>query len=99
MVWGRKRPDAAACRTYGRYGGAPVRSGGWWYFEFRTRALRRLYIEFLLYHEVGHHVDSYRRAWTKANRRKIEEFADQYAMRRTTTATHVLNRLEDQRTV
>lgn len=54
-------------------------------------------IEHLRYHEVGHHVDWYRRHWSKANLREVEEAADQYAVRFAKTATHVFNRLQKAR--
>jgi hypothetical protein len=48
----------------------------------------------LLYHEVGHHIDKYHRLWSKANNRQVEEFADQYAIQKTATATHIFNKLQ-----
>ncbi len=46
--------------------------------------LKNMYVEYLLFHEIGHHVDRYTRHWSKANQRQIEEVADQYAFARTT---------------
>lgn len=56
--------------------------------------LRRFYIQSLLFHEIGHHVDWYNRHWTDANLKQTEEFADQYAMQMTEVATRVLNNLD-----
>jgi len=74
-------------------------------FEFRKRGgkisaraslpvLRRFYIQTLLYHEVGHHIDWYFRHWSKANNKQVEEYAEQYALQKSATATYVLNRLD-----
>lgn len=64
---------------------------------FTLPDLRRFYIEHLLYHEVGHHVDWYRRYWSRANLRQVEEAADQYAVQWSRTAKYVFNRLEKAR--
>lgn len=94
---GRKRPAGRYARSYERFGAEIHRRRGWWYAEFSEADLRRFYIENLLYHEVGHHVDWYWRHWSKANRRQVEEAADQYAVRWSKTARHVFNRLEKAR--
>jgi hypothetical protein len=48
-------------------------------------ALKNFYVETLLYHEIGHHVDWYRRHWTSANRAEREEYANQYAFEHTSS--------------
>lgn len=45
---------------------------------FEPHQLRRFYLEDLLLHEVGHHVDW--RYWSAANKKGVEEFAEQYAV-------------------
>ena len=67
---------------------------GQWVSKWGHVGLRRFYVEALIYHEVGHHVDWYARRWSKANARAIESAADEYAMQRTATAVHVLNKIE-----
>ena len=69
---------------------------GVWSAKWSLAELRGYYINTLLYHEVGHHIDKYYRHWSKANYKQAEEFADQYAMQKTATATYVLNRLNNQ---
>ncbi len=92
---GRARPPARTVRVYQRFEAELVHEGGSWYFAFDERSLRRFYVEHLLYHEVGHHVDRYQRHWSKANRSQVEEFADQYAIQWTPTAAHLINPLAD----
>lgn len=97
LCMGRLRPEGKHCRAYSKFGAEMVRSQGWWYVVFSLSDLRRFYIEHLLYHEVGHHVDWYRRYWGRANRRQGEEAADQYAVQWSKTAKYVFNRLEKAR--
>jgi hypothetical protein len=90
---GGTRPLARTVRVYKRFEAELVHEGGLWYFAFDERNLRRFYVEHLLYHEVGHHVDWYERHWSKANRAQVEEFADQYAIQCTPAATEVIDHL------
>ena len=55
--------------------------------EFAGEGKEAIRVEQLLYHEIGHNVDSYQRRWTEANLSSVEEFADQYAYQRTTKRT------------
>ena len=70
------------------------RKNGNWVARWKLLALRKYYINSLLYHEVGHHVDWFNRHWSDANVKQTEEFADQYAIQKTANATHVFNKLE-----
>lgn len=74
-----------------------VYRGRAWHAVFSDRNLRRFYVEYLLYHEVGHHHDWYQRRWSAANGRACEEAADQYAVVWSRTAKHVMNRIEKDR--
>ena len=96
---GRALPAERVTRDYTRYGAAVFSRGGLWYVRFGEEDLRRFYVQHLLFHEVGHHVDRFRRHWSKANSKQVEDFADQYAFQRTATATHLLNRLRKKRAV
>ncbi len=80
MCLGRARPTGKQAVAYTRFHGQVFRERGWWYVSFEKSDLRRYFVH-VLFHEVGHHVDWYRRRWSKANRRAAEEAADQYAMR------------------
>lgn len=84
-LWlGKRKPSSRVLHAYRPYSQALAQTPeGWWYLEFTLAGLKDLYTEFLLFHEVGHHIDWYTRRWSKANKRKLEEFADQYAYERT----------------
>lgn len=77
-----------------KYGAIIEYCDGQWTSKWGHAGLRKFYIEALIYHEVGHHVDWYSRRWSKANDRAVESAADEYAMQRTATAVHVLNKIE-----
>lgn len=77
-----------------RYGALIEFHDGQWFSKWELSGLRKFYVEALIYHEVGHHVDWYVRFWSKANRKTVENAADEYAMQRTATAVHVLNKIE-----
>lgn len=94
---GRKKPNGKFARGYVKFGAELIRERGWWYAAFSDRDLRRFYVENLLYHEVGHHVDWYERNWSGANQKQVEEAADQYAVQWSRTAKHVLNKIEKTR--
>ena len=66
-----------------------------WVSRWTLEAVRIFYIEKIIYHEVGHHVDWYNRRWSRANHNQVEEFADQYAIAMTANATHVYDRFPD----
>lgn len=91
------KPSNRITKDMQRFGIELVRRGGVWQINPTLQQLRRFYIQYLLYHEVGHHVDWYFRQWSSANIREVEEFADQYALQKTATATYVFNRLEKTR--
>ena len=88
---GRKKPKPAILKMYSPYSNELVQHSGYWYLKFTLESLKNLYIELLLYHEIGHHIDWYTRRWTKANLRECESFADQYAYERTSFRTITLN--------
>ncbi len=79
---------------FSRYGAEVIKKKGGSTIQWTMSALRRFYIQGLIFHEIGHHLDRRQRLWSKANQLAVEEFADQYAFHRTATATHVLNRLD-----
>ena len=98
LCLGREKPDSKAVASYSACAATPFRSRGWWYIKFTREQLKLFYVQHLLYHEVGHHVDWYFRHWSKANRKKIEEFADQFAFQKARTANHVIRKFNTQTT-
>lgn len=95
--WAR-RPSNRIVKDMERFGIGVTRRGGVWQITPTLPQLRRFYIQHLLYHEVGHHIDWYIRHWSAANLSQVEEFADQYAIQMTATATRVFNNLETRTT-
>ena len=75
-----KFPKGSLARAYRAYAGSPILDEETCYFQFELNALRRFYLEHLLLHEVGHHVDWYNRHWSKANVRSTESAADAHAV-------------------
>lgn len=87
MEWnhGQKKPSVRLRKILERYHAALSFGDDRWVSRWTEQGLRHFYIEHLLFHEIGHHVDWYNRHWSKANRRILEEAADQYAFSMTTT--------------
>lgn len=79
LSFGAKRPSAKELRQYARWTEDLVFKDAQWYLRWQPEALRNFYLDHLLAHEIGHHVDWYERHWSKANRKQVEEFAEQYA--------------------
>lgn len=51
-----------------------------WFLQWELEKIRDYYLNFLLLHEIGHFVESYyERFWSKANKEKRENFADNFA--------------------
>jgi hypothetical protein len=51
-----------------------------WFLQWKTETIRDYYLNSLLLHEIGHFVDfMFQRIWSKANSKKVEDFADNYA--------------------
>ena len=79
-----------------RFGFQVIKNKRGWTVRPTLPQLRHYYIQNLLYHEVGHHVDWYNRQWSKANRKQLEDYADQYAIQKAATAKQVFIRLKKQ---
>jgi hypothetical protein len=76
---GPHKPLARVLNGYSRWTTDLLQAPGGWFLRWTLPALQSFWVEGVLFHEVGHHVDRYGRRWSKANRRQLEEFADQYA--------------------
>lgn len=94
LSWKRK-PSNRFLNEMRRFGFKIIQRRGRWLAQPTLAQLKLYCIQSLLYHEVGHHVDWYNRHWSKANSKQVEDYADQYAIQKTSTATHVVNRLEN----
>lgn len=93
MVHGAKKPANHLINEFKKYGAEFVHQRGQWQSVWTLTGLRNFYLEGLIYHEVGHHVDQYSRKCSKANRKAVESFADDYAMQRTASTTHLFDTL------
>ena len=80
LFMGRNKPSGTVISQYLRFGATVLFEDGSWYIHLSISELRKFYIEHIFCHEVGHHVDWYHRQWSKANARKVEQYADQYAV-------------------
>ena len=94
ISYGNKRPSNKTINEFERYGASLEKVGKDWVSKWTIESVRKYYIQGILYHEVGHHIDRYYRLWSSANLKKVEEYADQYAIAKTANATHVYNRLQ-----
>src|SRR5262249_18032068 len=71
LRFGEKKPSRRSLRLLIRWGPELERDDEGWLLRWNEAQLRRFYIEDLLLHEIGHHVDC--RRWSKANVRASEE--------------------------
>lgn len=81
---GPKKPSVRLQAVLSSYGAELSHREGSWISQWENESLKNMYVEYLLLHEIGHHVDWYARHWSKANKREAEEAADQYAYSKTT---------------
>lgn len=77
---GSRKPTAKMLRNYEPWCTDLVRRDGEWCLRWTRESLRSFYLDDLLLHEVGHHLDFYRRQWTDANSKQQEQFAENYAV-------------------
>ncbi|MBQ4809743.1 hypothetical protein J8M20_00260 [Pseudoalteromonas luteoviolacea] len=94
MELSTKKPAAKKVREIHRFCNQLQKDKDGWFIQWDLNALRKYYINSLLYHEVGHHVDWYSRHWSRANNKQVEEFANQYAIQKTALTTQVINKLK-----
>jgi hypothetical protein len=83
MPFGEKKPTDRRLTFFADYATDLRHSADHWYLQWTAEAVKNFCVEVLLYHEIGHHIDWYHRHWSKANRKSVEEFANQYAYERT----------------
>ena len=79
LCFGNKKPIGKKLNSYAHWTQDLFYKNEQWYLRWTTSALKSFYLDNLLAHEIGHHVDRYSRDWSKANRKQVEEVADQYA--------------------
>lgn len=79
MLLGRTKPTAATTRYLSRFGATITATRSGYEATFTAEGMR-LHALHVLLHEVGHHVDQQRQPWSKANARRAEAVAEQYAI-------------------
>jgi hypothetical protein len=80
LRFGEKKPSRRRLRSLTRWGPELAQDSQGWLLRWNEAQLRKFYIEDLLLHEIGHHIDFYCRQWSKANVRTCEAFAYQFAV-------------------
>ncbi len=94
LRFGKKRPLKKVLNNYKQWTEDLFIEDGKWCLRWTEEAIKRFYIEDLLFHEVGHHVDYYYRRWSEANLKQVEEFACQYAIHWSQKKKHVFSAIE-----
>jgi len=94
--YGFQRPQQKYIKEYSSFGAVLIKQKGRWKISWNENAVRRFCVH-VLFHEVGHHVDYYRRRLSRANNKSVEEFAEQYAFVKSPNGTYVFNELENNR--
>lgn len=79
LSFGNKKPTGKKLNSYANWTQDLFYKNELWYLRWTLSALKSFYLDNLLAHEIGYHVDRYSRDWSKANRKQVEEVADQYA--------------------
>ncbi|GHT44445.1 hypothetical protein FACS189454_01840 [Planctomycetales bacterium] len=81
MFFGKTKPSNKPLSFYKPYCTDLQHGKDGWYLQWTEDCMKKYFLEKLLLHEIGHCVDSvYQRCWSKANTRKKENFADNYAV-------------------
>ena len=80
LRFGKRKPPSKRIKRFARWTEDLVYQDDGWVLRWTKEALRQFYLEDLLLHEVGHHVDYFTRHWTLANHKQLEGFAEQYAV-------------------
>lgn len=83
MPLGSRKPSQRLLKYYSNYSTLLENADRRWFLRWEPAAIKNFCVEQILYHEIGHHVDFQHRRWSKANRKAVEEFANQYAFERT----------------
>lgn len=81
MRFGDNKPGTKRLKFYAPYVTDLNQDNDGWYLKWTEQKLKEYYLESLLLHEIGHHIDSmYQRYWSKTYKDKAENFADNYAV-------------------
>ncbi|MBX7171116.1 MAG: hypothetical protein K1X72_09170 [Pyrinomonadaceae bacterium] len=81
MIFGNKKPTKRMLKLYSEWTQDLQfdEKKKVWFLQWEEEKIRDYYLNSLLLHEIGHFVDfMFHRIWSKANRKKTEDFADNY---------------------
>lgn len=81
MKFGRKKPKQSTLNWYKTYCTRLIEENENWYLQWEKDEIKEYYLNGLLLHEIGHHVDhQYRDSVSSKTRTKGEKWADGYAL-------------------
>jgi hypothetical protein len=80
LYFGKRKPSNKTLSFYKTYSTNLKQNNNGFFLQFTDESMKAFFLEKLLLHEVGHCIDYvYKRQWTKANIKQVEDFADNYA--------------------
>ena len=81
MRFGKRKPLKKELKFYGNFSAELGQDEKGWYLQWSASEIKNYYLNSLLLHEIGHHVDFiYYHYWSNASRKRDEAFADDYAV-------------------
>lgn len=81
MIFGQTKPTSKLLNFYRPYCTDLQHDKNGWFLQWTEEKFKKYFLEKLLLHEIGHSVDYfYKRIWSKANLKQVEDFADDYAV-------------------
>jgi len=93
MNFGKKKPKQSTLNWYKAFCTRLVEEKDNWYLQWEREEIKAYYLNGLLLHEIGHHIDNqYRESTSSKTRTKGEKWADNYALY---WANKIRNRLEE----
>ncbi len=81
MNFGHKKPSQKKLKEYAPYTTDLQHDKSGWHLKWTEDKVKKYYLENLLLHEIGHHLESYyQRFWSVTHKTKAENFANNYAV-------------------
>jgi hypothetical protein len=93
LSFGPKKPNGKLLNQYFQWCSNLINKNGEWMLKWDRISVKKYYLEHLLLHEIGHHVDWYYRHWSAANSKQLEEFANQYAVEWSSVSKELIDNL------
>lgn len=79
MNFGKKKPKQSTLNWYKAFCINLIEEKDNWYLQWTTEEIKQYYLNGLLFHEIGHHIDSHYK-YSVASNAKAEKWADGYAL-------------------